>query len=122
MTGFGPLIVSTFGYSTLESILFQLPIGIVCGASSLLTGLLASRVRNIRLPMLLACIVPVIAGYIIIWKSTWGIKPVAPVVGYTLVGFFGGVCGLVVPIASANVAGETKKSFTAAAVFLGYCE
>ena len=121
VTGFGPLIVSTFGYSTLESILFQLPIGIICGLSSLGTGWIASKRRNIRFPMLLACTIPVIAGYIIIWKSSWGNRPAAPVVGYSLVGFFGGVCGLVVPIASANVAGETKKSFIAAAVFVGYC-
>lgn len=121
VTGFGPLIVSTFGYSTLASVLFQMPIGFLCALSTLVTGVAASRWRNIRFPLLIACIFPVIAGYIIIWKSTWGDRPAAPVVGYAIIGFFGGVVGLVVPIASANVAGDTKKSFTAAAVFVGYC-
>ncbi|KAF4119662.1 Major Facilitator Superfamily [Geosmithia morbida] len=121
VTGFGPLIVSTFGYSTLSSALFQMPIGFLCVLSSLLTGLAASRWRNIRFPLLLACCAPVIAGYIIIWKSSWGDRPAAPVAGYSIIGFFGGVVGLVVPIASSNVAGDTKRSFTAAAVFAGYC-
>jgi MFS family permease len=30
VSGFGPLIVSTFGYSTLDSILFQFPLGGIC--------------------------------------------------------------------------------------------
>ncbi|KAI1329170.1 putative MFS transporter [Xylariaceae sp. FL0255] len=121
VTGFGPLIVSTFGYSTLDSILFQFPIGIISATSGLITGLAGARWRNVRFPLLLACTLPTIAGYIIIWKSAWDNHPVAPVVGYSLVGFFGAVVGLVIPIASSNVAGQTKKSFISAAVFVGYC-
>lgn len=71
--------------------------------------------------MLLACCLPVIAGFAIIWKSDWGHRPVAPVVGYSLVGFFGPVVALTVALGAANVAGETKKSFAAAAVFVAYC-
>ena len=38
-----------------------------------------------------------------------------------MIGFFGPVVGLTVTIGAANVAGETKKSFMASAVFVGYC-
>ena len=42
-------------------------------------------------------------------------------VGYTLIGFFGPVVSLVISVGMANVAGATKKSCVAAAVFAGYC-
>lgn len=62
-----------------------------------------------------------IAGFAMIWKSEWGYRPVAPVVGYSLIGFFGPVVGLTITLGAGNVAGETKKSFMASAVFVAYC-
>ncbi|KAI1293219.1 putative MFS transporter [Xylaria venustula] len=121
VSGFGPLIVSTFGYSSLESILFQFPLGAVCAIGIPLTGYLCGCYRNIRIPTLITCCLPVLAGYVIIWKSTWGYHPIAPVAGYSIIGFFGPVVGLTVSLGACNVAGETKKSFMAAAVFVAYC-
>ncbi|KAF7555916.1 hypothetical protein G7Z17_g1795 [Cylindrodendrum hubeiense] len=121
VSGFGPLIVATFGYSSLEAILFQFPLGAVCAVGIPLSGWLCSRYKNIRIPTLLLSCLPVIAGFAIIWKSEWGHRPVAPVVGYSLIGFFGPVVSLTVTLGAANVAGETKKSFMASAVFVGYC-
>ncbi len=121
VSGFGPLIVSTFGYTTLESILFQFPLGAVVFVFILLTGYLSSRIPNIRILLLILCCLPVIAGCAVIWKSTWNHRPATPVVGYTLIGFFGPVVSLIISIGMANVAGATKKSFTAAAIFVAYC-
>jgi len=121
VSGFGPLIVSTFGYTTLESILFQFPLGAVVFIFILLTGYLSSRIPNIRILLLILCCLPVIAGCAMIWKSTWNHRPATPVVGYTLIGFFGPVVSLIISIGMANVAGATKKSFTAAAIFVAYC-
>ncbi|KAF4447957.1 allantoate permease [Fusarium albosuccineum] len=121
VSGFGPLIVSTFGFSTLESILFQFPLGAICAVGIPLSGWICSRYRNIRIPTLVACCLPVIAGFVIIWKSEWGHRPAAPVVGYSIVGFFGPVVSLTVTLGAANMVGETKKSFMASAVFVAYC-
>ncbi|KAI1184241.1 putative MFS transporter [Nemania serpens] len=121
VSGFGPLIVSTFGYSTLESILFQFPLGAVSAIGIPLVGWICSRRRDLRIPTLILCCLPVLAGYVLIWKSTWGSRPAAPVVGYSLVGFFGPVVSLTVSLGASNVAGETKRSFVAAAVFVAYC-
>ena len=62
VSGFGPLIVSTFGYTTLESILIQFPLGGVVFVFILLTGWLSSRIPNIRIILLILCCLPVIAG------------------------------------------------------------
>ncbi|KAI4214645.1 MAG: hypothetical protein LQ351_002718 [Letrouitia transgressa] len=121
VSGFGPLIVSTFGYTTLESILLQFPLGGVCFIFILLTGYLGSRIPNIRLISLVLCCFPVIAGCAMIWKSTWYHRAPTPVAGYTLIGFFGPVVSLIISLGMANVAGASKKSFTAAAIFVAYC-
>lgn len=81
VTGFGPLIVSTFGFTSLESILLQFPSGSITAIGVPLAGYLCSRINNIRIPILLVACLPVIAGYVIVWKSEWGVRPAAPVVG-----------------------------------------
>ncbi|KAL9045747.1 MAG: hypothetical protein Q9214_001263 [Letrouitia sp. 1 TL-2023] len=121
VSGFGPLIVSTFGYTTLESILLQFPPGGVCFIFILLTGYFSSKIPNIRLISLVLCCFPVIAGCAMIWKSTWYHRAPTPVAGYTLIGFFGPVVSLIISMGMANVAGASKKSFTAAATFVAYC-
>jgi MFS family permease len=113
--------VATFGFTSLEAILFQFPLGAICAVGIPLTGYLASKFKNVRILILLFCCLPVIAGFIIIWKSEWGHRPAAPVIGYSIVGFFGPVVSLTVALGAANVAGETKKSFMASAVFVAYC-
>ncbi|GES63217.1 putative MFS transporter [Aspergillus terreus] len=120
ISGFGPLIVSTFGFDTLDSILFQFPVGGICLIFIPLCGYIASRIPNTRIPMLITCCLPVIAGCIIIWKSEWGYKPAAPVVGYALTGFFGPVVSLIITLGASNVAGATKKTIMAASVFVAY--
>ncbi|KAH8683478.1 major facilitator superfamily domain-containing protein [Ilyonectria robusta] len=121
VSGFGPLIVSTFGWSTLASILFQFPLGGLCFIVILLTGYLGSRFNNIRILMLVLTCLPVIAGCAIIWKSEWSYRAAAPVVGYSITGFFGGTVSLIITIGMSNVAGHTKKSFMAATIFVAYC-
>jgi sugar phosphate permease len=115
------LIVSTFGWSTLQSILFQFPLGAICLIFILLTGYLSSKIPNIRIIMLVLCCLPVIAGFVMIWKSEWSYHAATPVVGYTIIGFFGPVVSLIISIGMSNVAGHTKKSFMAATIFVAYC-
>jgi MFS family permease len=121
VSGFGPLIVSTFGWNTLHSIVFQFPLGGLCFIVILLTGYLGSKIPNIRLIMLILTCLPVIAGCAIIWKSEWSYRAAAPVVGYSITGFFGGTVSLIITVGMSNVAGHTKKSFMAATIFAAYC-
>jgi len=121
VSGFGPLIVKTFGWSTLHSILFQFPLGALCFITILATGWLSSRVRNARIALLVLCCLPVIAGCAVIWRSRWTYRAAAPVVGYSIIGTFGAVVSLVITLGMSNVAGHTKKSFMAATIFVAYC-
>jgi MFS family permease len=121
VSGFGPLIVSTFGWSTLEAILWQFPLGGICLIFIPLTGYLSSKIPNIRIIMLTICCLPVIAGCAMIWKCDWTYHAAGPVIGYTIIGFFGPVVGLIISLGMSNVAGQTKKSFMAATIFVAYC-
>lgn len=69
VSGFGPLIVSTFGWNTLESILFQFPLGGLCFLAILLAGWLGSRHPSTRIPLLIVCCLPVIAGCALICEQ-----------------------------------------------------
>lgn len=113
--------MSTFGWTPLQAILWQFPLGALCFVAILLTGWLGSRFHNIRLVMLIVCCLPVIAGCAVIWKSSWHTHAAAPIVGYTITGTFGAVVSLIITVAMSNVAGHTKKSFMAATVFVAYC-
>ncbi|EXJ78359.1 hypothetical protein A1O3_09520 [Capronia epimyces CBS 606.96] len=120
VSGFGPLIVSTFGWSAYDSLLWQMPMGGVCLVGILLAGFLSLKVPNVRLIMLIACCLPVIAGCAMIWKSSWYEHAGTPIAGYTIIGTFAPVTSLIVSMGMANVAGNTKKSFMAAATFVLY--
>ena len=122
LDGCNPVLTKGYdSWSTLDSILLQFPLGGVCFIFILLTGYLSSRIANIRLILLILCCLPVIAGCAMIWRSSWTHRAATPVAGYTIIGFFGPVVSLIISIGMANVAGATKKSCTAAAIFVAYC-
>ncbi|KAK5940524.1 hypothetical protein PMZ80_006940 [Knufia obscura] len=121
ISGFGPLIVSTFGWSAYDALLWQMPLGGICFVGILLVGYLSLKFRNIRLIMLALNCLPVIAGCAMIWKSSWYRKAATPIAGYSILGTFAPVTSLVVSLGMVNVAGNSKKSFTAAATFTFYC-
>ena len=121
VSGFGPLIVSTFGWTPLHAILLQFPLGGICLIAILLTGWLSSRFANIRIILLILNCLPVIAGCAMIWKSEWSHRAAAPVAGYSIIGTFGAVVSLTIVVGMGNVAGATKKSAMAAAIFVAYC-
>jgi MFS family permease len=121
VSGFGPLIVSTFGWSPLESILLQFPLGGICLIDILACGWLSSRIPNVRLILLIVNCLPVIAGCAMIWKSEWTYHAATPVAGYSIIGTFGAVVSLTIVVGMSNVAGATKKSAMAAAIFCAYC-
>ena len=121
VSAFGPLIVSTFGYTPYQALLWQMPLGAVCFVGILAVGFLSIKIQNIRLIMIICCSLPVMAGCIMIWKASWTENSGAPLAGYTLIGFFAPVTSLIVSMGMANVAGNSKKSAMAAGIFVFYC-
>ncbi|KAI0685496.1 MFS general substrate transporter [Cytidiella melzeri] len=119
VTAFGSLIVKSFGYSSLQALLMQSPGGGAVCVSVWLVGYLSGRFKNTRTLWLAISCLPVMAGAIIIWRGSWDHRGLA-VFGYSLIPAFAAPYILVVALASANVAGGTKKACATGAVFIGY--
>ncbi|KAI0818858.1 MFS general substrate transporter [Irpex lacteus] len=119
VTAFGTLIIKSLGYSSLKAILMQDPGGAATCLSVYLVGYLSGKFKNTRtLWCALSCL-PVMAGAIILWKGPWQERGLS-VFGYSLLPIFAAPYILVLSLASANVAGGTKKACATGAIFIGY--
>lgn len=81
---------------------------------------LSAHFPNIRIPLLILNCLLIIAGCAMIWESGWTHHAPTPVAGYSIIGTFGAVVSLMICIGMANVAGATKKSAMAVAIFIAY--
>jgi MFS family permease len=140
VTGFGSIIVSSFGFNGLHSVLltgalggivFVLLLGsgyveynyyasLTVHANGAVFSLWAIYVRNQRAHIIMFACPPTVAGCVIIWKSSWATYH-APLAGFYLLGFFSIIYVMILSIVSANTAGHTKKAFTAGLVWAAYC-
>ncbi|QRW27144.1 major facilitator superfamily transporter [Rhizoctonia solani] len=119
VTAFGAQIVKSFGYSSLKTILMLTPGGATTAVSIYITGWIVTRWKNSRTLLIPITCMPVMVGAIIIWKYDWSHR--GPLlVGYYLLAIFGAPYVLLLSLSTANVAGHTKKTFSAAAIFIGY--
>ncbi|GJE90153.1 hypothetical protein PsYK624_062780 [Phanerochaete sordida] len=119
VTAFGSLIIKSFGYSSLRAILLQTPGGATTCVAIYIAGYLAGRFKNTRTLWLAVSCLPVMVGAIILWRGSWQERGLA-LFGYYLIPVFGAPYVLLLALASANVAGGTKKACATGAVFVGY--
>ena len=99
------------------------PLGRICLIDILVCGWLSAHFPSIRISLLILILncLPVIAGCVMIWKSSWKHHAPTPVAGYSIIGAFGAVVSLTICVGMVNVAGITKKSAMAVAIFIAYC-
>ncbi|KAF1813347.1 MFS transporter [Eremomyces bilateralis CBS 781.70] len=119
---FMPLIIASFGYSGFNSLLLSIPVGAFGGVSALASAYLAHRVarRGWRTWVMIAFLIPAIVGSVLLWQVER--KHQGPsLLGIILLGGFASPYGILMGIQTANTAGYTKRSVTAAGIFVGYC-
>lgn len=119
VTAFGAYIIKSFGYTSLRAIILQTPGGATTCISIYLSTLIVLKVRNSRSILLIITCLPVIVGAAMIWKGDWANRAI-PLAGYYLLPIFGAPFVLMLSLSTANIAGSTKQSITAAMVFIGY--
>lgn len=124
VTVFGPLLVKSIGYTSLQATLLLTPGGATTCISIYIFALLASLPRISRIPysrtvlLVVSCLPPII-GSIMCWKGDWGNKAV-PLAGYYLLPTFGAPFVLLLGWSTANVQGGTKQAISSGAIFVGY--
>ncbi|KAL9088769.1 MAG: hypothetical protein Q9165_006078 [Trypethelium subeluteriae] len=125
ISNFGTLIIQGFGFSTLVTTLMQIPYGVLIALSILACVFLndytcAKRKMNTRCIFILLWLCPNIAGAFMLAYVGLDHK-IARLWGYYLTGPYNAAFVMILSLSTANTAGHTKKVFTNAVLFLGYC-
>ncbi|KAF9261628.1 MFS general substrate transporter [Marasmius fiardii PR-910] len=122
VTSFGNLIYKSFGFTSLETILYNVPRDATSIIWFLLVGWSSSRYPNIRFFLMLFSIIPAFIGML-----AMALLPDDPRFRWIKFGMYlmtmsvnvnGLLLWLFVP---SNVAGRTKKSIVSSILFVGYC-
>ncbi|KAL4932383.1 putative MFS transporter [Aspergillus undulatus] len=116
---FGSLIITSFGYTNFDAILFNLPFGAVQVAIIMGGGWAATKFRTKGL--VIAAIAVIAAVGTIIMLTVPREKKGALLFGYYLVSCLAGITPLVYAWEAQNTAGDTKRKCTSAVVLIGMC-
>ncbi|KAH8819379.1 major facilitator superfamily domain-containing protein [Xylogone sp. PMI_703] len=124
-SSFTSIILETFGFNALQTQYMQIPGSVIQIVSLLISGYVSSKWPNLRcLTMLVGNLICVVAGGVLVGLSPgpsgkenrWGRLVALWLCSFQSVGF-----SLSLTMVSSNIAGYTKKQFTGALLFIGYC-
>ncbi|OJJ06749.1 hypothetical protein ASPVEDRAFT_140207 [Aspergillus versicolor CBS 583.65] len=116
---FGSLIITSFGYTNFDAILFNLPFGAVQVVIILGGGWLATKLRTKGLVIAGIAMIAAV-GTILLLTVSREQKGVL-LFGYYLVSCLAGITPLVYAWEAQNTAGDTKRKCTSAVVLIGMC-
>ncbi|KEQ64089.1 allantoate permease [Aureobasidium melanogenum CBS 110374] len=120
LSTFQGLIIRGLGFSKLQTTLIQMPSGAIQFVVCIVATFVASSFENARLLTMFACLLPTLAGVIGMWtlpsSVPWG-RLVCLWITFT----YTATWTLSMSVVTANTAGHTKKSTSAAMLLIGYC-
>lgn len=87
VTAFGARIVSSFGYSSLQTILLLIPGGFATVVTIFLFTWL-NKYKNVNTLLIPISCIPIVVGSLVIWLAPWKHRGV-PLFGYYLIPCFG---------------------------------
>ncbi|EPS27703.1 hypothetical protein PDE_02647 [Penicillium oxalicum 114-2] len=118
---FGPLIVKSFGFNPLNTILLNVPFGAVQLIATMGGAWLATHWK-MKGPVLTLLCLPPIAGCVMLLRITHDASHRGPLlVGYYLISVYPGITPLIYSWSAANTGGETKKKVTTGILIVGQC-
>ncbi|KIW78629.1 hypothetical protein Z517_08467 [Fonsecaea pedrosoi CBS 271.37] len=118
LTSFGALVVKGFGFSNLNALLIQMPIGVAQLVFLLLTSSLATILPSARLVLMIFNTLSSMVGMIMVYECK---SRAARMTGLCLGSVFAANIPLSLSLISSNVGGFTKRSVTSATLFVAYC-
>ncbi|KAF7876342.1 hypothetical protein EAF04_001435 [Stromatinia cepivora] len=117
-TSYANILITSFGFTGLQSTLISLPSSLISFLTILSTGHLASSYRNTTTLLLPVFLLPPIIGTSLMnWAPLNSLK----LTGFYLIGFSHGTIPLTMSLIGANTRGTTKKMTVSAAMFVAYC-
>ena len=117
---FIPLIVASFGFNTLDSLLLSMPSAFYGAVLVLIATYLASKGRGKRTYIVAACMSGTVIGAALLWKLPKSSKG-ALLFATCLLPSFASAHSVLLGIQVANTAGYTKRSLASSGIFIGFC-
>lgn len=115
-----PIIVHSFGFSTLNSLLLVTPAGFVSGTIELTVCYLAYKIKGIRIYLFVICVCTTMLSCLLLWQLPRSAKG-GLLFAIEILPAFGGGYAILMGLAIANTAGYTKRTVTAAGLFMAWC-
>ncbi|KAL4821219.1 major facilitator superfamily domain-containing protein [Aspergillus spinulosporus] len=119
---FTPIIINSFGFSTLESLLLVIPSGFYAGTMMLILPYLSYKFANkgIRSWLVIACqLVTMVASLLLLrlpLHETGGLLFACYIMPTMGAGY-----AVLMGLQIANIAGYTKRSLSSSGLYIGYC-
>ncbi|KAI0478380.1 major facilitator superfamily transporter [Xylariaceae sp. FL0804] len=117
---FANLVIESFGFSSLESTLINIPYSVITVAAIAGTGWLAGRFRSLNCILVALIVLPPVAGSALIGRRD-DIPHGASLFGYFLLSTGPAALPLLLSLVQSNYRGVTKKMTMTAILFLAYC-
>lgn len=117
---FSVLLINSFGFTQINSLLMQMPSGAAQIFFLALTSAVATYVRGTRIAMMVLNTSVSLLGMLLVWQLDESHRT-GRVVGLSLAAAFGANVPLALSLISSNVAGFTKRSVTGSLMFVAYC-
>ncbi|KAK3685230.1 major facilitator superfamily transporter [Podospora appendiculata] len=117
---FANLVIKSFGFTSLQSTLINIPYSLVSAGIIVGTGYLAGRFRHVNCLLIAGVVLPCVVGSALIHARQHTSKP-AKLLGYFLLSSGSAAMPLALSLVQANYRGVTKKMTVTALLFLGYC-
>ncbi|KAJ4362257.1 hypothetical protein N0V83_010350 [Neocucurbitaria cava] len=120
VASFGSIVVKGFGFSTLNSTLLLVPLGVIQAICILFAGFMTTRFTNIRTWLITGCQIPALIGAVLLY--TLPRSNMKGLLGsYYIVQTHGVVGTLTMSLVSSNFAGYTKKVTAGAMMYMAFC-
>ncbi|KAJ5336232.1 hypothetical protein MYU51_009535 [Penicillium brevicompactum] len=119
ISSFGSLIVKSFGFNSFQTILFNIPFGVVQVIAIVGAGWIATRTQRKGLVISGMSIMPAVGAILMLTvpRKQKGVL----LFGYYLVSTLAGITPMLYAWQAQNTAGDTKKKCTSGIVFVGMC-
>ncbi|KAL5114560.1 hypothetical protein ACEQ8H_007529 [Pleosporales sp. CAS-2024a] len=116
---FGPLIIKGFGFNQFQTILFNMPFGVIQIIATCGGAWLATRYKMKSIILIGLCIPPII-GIVVLMVVGRGPKHRGILLfGYYLTSFYPGISPLIYSWSGQNTGGDTKRKVTTGILFIG---
>ncbi|KAL4914619.1 major facilitator superfamily domain-containing protein [Aspergillus aurantiobrunneus] len=120
VTSFSSIIINSFGFSQLRSLIMQMPMGAAQVVFLVLSAGIATLIPRARILMMIFNVLASMVGMLLVWQLDEN-NQTGRMVGLTLGAIFAVNIPLSLSVISTNVAGFTKRSVTSALLFVAYC-